>query len=155
MRYVRPVTREADPDKKPALLQQVVDYLADKPLSALTFRGLATGLGVSSFTLVYHFGTRADLVCEIIRSTAGTPRSKADSSSTPFTASRSDWSSMTTTTAPPKPSTAPSNNTTNESPHSAANLHRVAGATFQLVDGRLWNRPVALPESRPVLWSVA
>jgi AcrR family transcriptional regulator len=66
MRYVGPVTREADPDKKPALLQQVVDYLTDKPLSALTFRGLATGLGVSSFTLVYHFGTRADLVREII-----------------------------------------------------------------------------------------
>jgi AcrR family transcriptional regulator len=42
------------------------DYLTDKPLSALTFRGLATGLGVSSFTLVYHFGTRADLVREII-----------------------------------------------------------------------------------------
>jgi AcrR family transcriptional regulator len=60
------VTREADPDKKPALLQQVVDYLTDKPLSALTFRGLATALGVSSFTLVYHFGTRANLVREII-----------------------------------------------------------------------------------------
>jgi hypothetical protein len=42
-----------------------------------------------------------------------------------------------------------------QSPHSAANLHRVAGATFQLVDGRLWNRPVALPQSRPVLRSVA
>jgi AcrR family transcriptional regulator len=42
------------------------DYLTDKPLSALTFRGLATGLGVSSFTLVYHFGTGADLVREII-----------------------------------------------------------------------------------------
>jgi AcrR family transcriptional regulator len=60
------VTREADPEKKPALLQQVVDYLIDKPLSALTFRGLATALGVSSFTLVYHFGTRANLVREII-----------------------------------------------------------------------------------------
>jgi AcrR family transcriptional regulator len=60
------VTREADPQKKPALLQQVVDYLIDKPLSALTFRGLATALGVSPFTLVYHFGTRAELVREII-----------------------------------------------------------------------------------------
>jgi AcrR family transcriptional regulator len=66
MRYVYGMTREADPDKKPALLQQVVDYLIDKPLSALTFRGLATALGVSSFTLVYHFGTRANLVREII-----------------------------------------------------------------------------------------
>ena len=66
MRYVYPVTRQADPAKKPALLEQIVDYLVDKPLSALTFRGLASALDVSSFTLVYHFGTRDDLVREII-----------------------------------------------------------------------------------------
>lgn len=68
------VTRQADPDKKPALLQQILDYLIDKPLSALTFRGLAAGLGVSSFTLVYHFGTRADLVREIIGAIADRQR---------------------------------------------------------------------------------
>jgi AcrR family transcriptional regulator len=68
--YVLPVTRQPDPDKKPALLQQVVDYLMDKPLSALTFRGLAEGIGVSTFSLVYHFGTRADLIREIIAAIA-------------------------------------------------------------------------------------
>jgi AcrR family transcriptional regulator len=66
MRYAFCVTRQADPAKKPALLEQIVDYLIDKPLSALTFRGLASALEVSSFTLVYHFGTRDDLVREII-----------------------------------------------------------------------------------------
>lgn len=60
------VTRRPDPAKKPELLEAIVDYLVDKPLSALTFRGLATALEVSSFTLVYHFGTRADLVRDII-----------------------------------------------------------------------------------------
>jgi AcrR family transcriptional regulator len=64
------MTRQADPAKKPALLEQIVDYLIDKPLSALTFRGLASALGVSSFTLVYHFGTRDDLVRDIIGSIA-------------------------------------------------------------------------------------
>jgi AcrR family transcriptional regulator len=66
MRYVERVTRQADMTKKPALLEQIVDYLIDKPLSALTFRGLATALGVSPFTLVYHFGTRDELVRDII-----------------------------------------------------------------------------------------
>jgi AcrR family transcriptional regulator len=66
MRYVEPVTRQADLAKKPALLEQIVDYLIDRPLSALTFRGLATALGVSPFTLVYHFGTRDELVRDII-----------------------------------------------------------------------------------------
>ena len=70
VRYGYPVTRQADTTKKPALLEQIVDYLVDKPLSALTFRGLASALGVSSFTLVYHFGTRDELVHEIIESIA-------------------------------------------------------------------------------------
>jgi AcrR family transcriptional regulator len=64
------VTRQVDLAKKPALLEQIVDYLIDKPLSALTFRGLATALGVSPFTLVYHFGTRDDLVRDIIGAVA-------------------------------------------------------------------------------------
>ena len=64
------MTRQADPAKKPALLEQIVDDLVDKPLSALTFRGLASALDVSSFTLVYHFGTRDELVRDIIGSIA-------------------------------------------------------------------------------------
>jgi AcrR family transcriptional regulator len=70
MRYGNGVTRETDPTKKPALLEQILDFLLDKPLSALTFRSLATALGVSTFTLVYHFGTRADLVRDIIEAIA-------------------------------------------------------------------------------------
>lgn len=64
------MTRQADLAKKPALLEQIVDYLVDKPLSALTFRGLASALNVSSFTLVYHFGTRDELVRDIIKAIA-------------------------------------------------------------------------------------
>jgi AcrR family transcriptional regulator len=60
------VARKPDPERKPALLAQIVEYLLDKPLAALTFRTLATGIGVSTYTLVYHFGTRADLVREIV-----------------------------------------------------------------------------------------
>lgn len=70
MRYDLRMTRQPDLAKKPAMLEQIVDYLMDKPLSALTFRGLATALGVSSFTLVYHFGTRDELVRDIIEAIA-------------------------------------------------------------------------------------
>ncbi|MBH0084141.1 TetR/AcrR family transcriptional regulator [Salinibacterium sp. SWN167] len=61
------MARRPDPTRKPALLQQTIAYLADKPLSSLTFRSLAKALDVSTFTLVYHFGTRAELVREIVR----------------------------------------------------------------------------------------
>ena len=64
------MTRQADTLKKPALLDQILDFLLDKPLSALTFRSVATALNVSTFTLVYHFGTRAELVRDIIEAIA-------------------------------------------------------------------------------------
>jgi AcrR family transcriptional regulator len=64
------MTRKQDVEKKPELLERIVDYLLDKPLSALTFRSLAVALNVSTFTLVYHFGARADLVRDIIQAIA-------------------------------------------------------------------------------------
>ena len=60
------MARKPDTDKKPVLLNRILDYLLDKPLSALTFRTLANALDVSTFTLVYQFGTRAELVRDII-----------------------------------------------------------------------------------------
>jgi AcrR family transcriptional regulator len=64
------VARTKDPERKPALLREILDYVLDKPLSAVTFRTLADGLAVSTYTLVYHFGTRAALVREIVQAVA-------------------------------------------------------------------------------------
>lgn len=61
------MSRRPDPSRKPELLAQILDYLLDKPLASLTFRTVASALGVSTFTLVYQFGTRAELVSEIVR----------------------------------------------------------------------------------------
>ncbi|WP_231595631.1 MULTISPECIES: TetR/AcrR family transcriptional regulator [unclassified Salinibacterium] len=64
------MARRPDPTRKPALVQQIIAHLADKPLSSLTFRSLAKALDVSTFTLVYHFGTRAELIREIVHANA-------------------------------------------------------------------------------------
>jgi len=48
------------------LMPRVLDYLADRSLSELTFENLALGLGVSEFVLVERFGTKANLVREIV-----------------------------------------------------------------------------------------
>lgn len=61
------MARTKDLERKPALLDEIVNYLLDKPLSGLTFRTLAEGLSVSTYTLVYHFGTRAELLREIVQ----------------------------------------------------------------------------------------
>lgn len=60
------MTREADASRKPLLLAQILEYLLDEPLASLSFRTLASALEVSTFTLVYHFGSRAQLLSEIV-----------------------------------------------------------------------------------------
>jgi AcrR family transcriptional regulator len=58
--------RHPDPQRKPQLLAEIVDYLLDKSLSSLSFRTIAHALGFSTYTLVYHFGTREQLLSEIV-----------------------------------------------------------------------------------------
>ena len=65
------MSRKPDPERKPELLVQILDYLLDKPLASLTFRTLAKALDVSTFTLVYQFGTRAELVNDIVQAISG------------------------------------------------------------------------------------
>src|SRR5690554_1191206 len=60
------MTREADASRKPLLLDQILEYLLDEPLASLSFRTLAWALEVSTFTLVYHFGSRAQLLSDIV-----------------------------------------------------------------------------------------
>lgn len=60
------MSRKPDPGRKPELLDQILDHLLDKPLASLTFRTVADALSVSTFTLVYQFGTRAELVSDIV-----------------------------------------------------------------------------------------
>lgn len=60
------MARTPDPSRKPELLERTLDYLIDKPLSSLTFRTLAKALGVSTYTLVYQFGTHSELVRDIV-----------------------------------------------------------------------------------------
>ncbi|MEO7348997.1 MAG: TetR/AcrR family transcriptional regulator [Terrimesophilobacter sp.] len=60
------MSRRPEPERKSELLTQILDYLLDKPLSSLTFRTVANALGVSTYTLVYQFGTRAELVADIV-----------------------------------------------------------------------------------------
>jgi len=60
------VARTVDPGRKPELLARILEYLLEQPLATVTFRTLASALGVSTYTLVYHFGTRANLLAEVV-----------------------------------------------------------------------------------------
>ena len=64
------MSRPPDLKRKAQLLVEIVDYFAERPLAGLSFRTLALGLGVSTYSLVYHFGTRDHLLSEIVRAVA-------------------------------------------------------------------------------------
>ncbi|WP_345763311.1 TetR/AcrR family transcriptional regulator [Diaminobutyricibacter sp. McL0608] len=58
--------RTPDPTRKPELLAQILDYVATEPLSRMTFRSLASALGVSTYSFVYHFGSRREMIDAIL-----------------------------------------------------------------------------------------
>lgn len=59
--------RKPDPKRKAELLESVGRYLVDNGLAGLSLRPLAEHLGVSTYTLVYHFGSKENLVFETVR----------------------------------------------------------------------------------------
>lgn len=61
--------RPTDPTIRPRLLDKILEVMRDQPLTWVTFRGLAGRLGVSSYTLTYHFGSRAELIDTILATT--------------------------------------------------------------------------------------
>lgn len=58
--------RPVDLLRKPQLVAEILDYLLDKSLASVSFRTIAQALGFSTYTLVYHFGTREQLLSEIV-----------------------------------------------------------------------------------------
>ena len=58
--------RKPDPDRKPQLLQEIGEYLAEYGLGDFSLRPLAEHLGVSTYTLVYHFGSKENVIYEAI-----------------------------------------------------------------------------------------
>jgi AcrR family transcriptional regulator len=61
-----PMARPTRSERKAELLAAILDYLMDKTLAELTFRSLAEGLGMSAYVLVYHFGSRDQLINDIV-----------------------------------------------------------------------------------------
>ncbi|MFD1214889.1 TetR/AcrR family transcriptional regulator, partial [Arthrobacter sp. GCM10027362] len=59
------MARPQNPQRKPQLLADILNYLKDRSLADVSFRSLAEGLGISSYMLVYHFGHRDQLIAEI------------------------------------------------------------------------------------------
>ncbi|WP_125098171.1 TetR/AcrR family transcriptional regulator [Leucobacter chromiireducens] len=60
------MARPQNPARRTELLEELIALTARLPLSHLTFRTIAAELDVSTYTLVYHFGTRQELIRTVL-----------------------------------------------------------------------------------------
>ncbi len=60
------VGRKPNPERKPELLRAVVAELVRSGLAGVSLRPLAQALGVSTYTLSYHFGSKEQLLAEAL-----------------------------------------------------------------------------------------
>jgi len=58
--------RKPDPGRKPELLGAICSYLGERGIGELSLRPLAAALGVSTYSLVYHFGSKEQLLGEVV-----------------------------------------------------------------------------------------
>ncbi len=58
--------RPPDPERRAELLRQAVDYAVEHGVADLTLRPLARALAVQPNTLVHHFGSKEELLSEIL-----------------------------------------------------------------------------------------
>jgi AcrR family transcriptional regulator len=58
--------RPPDPKRRAELLERAVDYAVENGVADLTLRPLAAALGVQPNTLVHHFGSKEELLSEIL-----------------------------------------------------------------------------------------
>ena len=69
------VGRKPEPERKAALLDALVDYLCRAGIGDVSLRPLAKALGVSTYVLIYHFGSREGLLAEALESVEQRQRS--------------------------------------------------------------------------------
>ncbi len=82
------------------LLRQVLDHVVAHGLGALSLRELASAIGTSHRMLIYHFGSKENLVVEVIRALEADQRAlfadtAADPAVDPLDAARLMWRRIT------------------------------------------------------------
>lgn len=58
--------RETDPTIKPALLEKILEYLIENGIQGLSLRPLAEAIGTNARMLIYHFGSKEQMIVETL-----------------------------------------------------------------------------------------
>lgn len=68
------MARTVDPAHRAELLERIVDYVFKHGVSGLSLRPLAAGVGSSPRVLLYYFGSKDDLIVEILKAAGARQR---------------------------------------------------------------------------------
>lgn len=58
--------RRPNPQRKIDLLDEILDYVTENGLSDLSLRPLANALGTSTYTLTYQFGSKEEMILDLV-----------------------------------------------------------------------------------------
>lgn len=58
--------RRPDPQRKIDLLDEILEYVTEHGLSDLSLRPLANALGTSTYTLTYQFGSKEEMILDLV-----------------------------------------------------------------------------------------
>ncbi len=72
------MARTADDQRRVELLELIVDYVMENGLSNLSLRPLAEAVDSSPRVLLYYFGSKEQLVCEVLMAAGGRQRTIFD-----------------------------------------------------------------------------
>lgn len=89
-----------DPDRRTRLIDAAVDHVATHGITGLTLRRLGEGIGVSHRMLIHYFGSKEQLLVEIVRTSERRQRDllagfAADPDLSPVEVARRLWQGLT------------------------------------------------------------
>ena len=61
------MVKDSDPNIKAALLEKILDYLLENGIGSFSLRPLAEATGTNARMLIYHFGSKEQLIVEALR----------------------------------------------------------------------------------------
>ncbi len=88
------------PDPRRRLLALTVDHISRRGIADLSLRELATAIGTSHRMLIYHFGSKEELLVAVVQSVEASQRERlaelsAEAGDDPLVAMRRMWTGLT------------------------------------------------------------
>src|SRR5690242_11180236 len=95
-RYTKAMPRPLDTARRAELLEQTMRYVVEHGVAELSLRPLAAALGTSSRMLMHYFGSKEDLIGQVLEASRPDVPAIIDEAGSPHEIAMRLWDSMVT-----------------------------------------------------------